>query len=91
MKDQGEIKSFEELMGRDPEKPLIERLMKFTRKVIADACWGYSTMDGCDIQELAEKLGLIVPHIATEEDVDDRSDFEIGDRIYKFAKGIDNG
>ena len=39
-----------------------------------------------DVQEWAEELGLIVPHIATEEDVDDESDHEIGDKIYKFSE-----
>ena len=59
-------------------------LKDFARFVIKQECWGYD-MDGFEIQELAEKLGLIKEHIATEEDVDEFTDFEVGDKIYKFT------
>lgn len=63
-----------------------EALREFARSIIADYCWGYSREpDGGDVQELAEKLGLIVPHIATAEDAEDQCEFEPGDTIYKFA------
>lgn len=63
----------------------LESYKEFARKVIRDYCWGnYLAVDVLEIQDLAEKLGLIVPHIATAEDVDEESDFEIGDTIYKF-------
>ena len=61
-------------------------LVKFARKVIGANCWGYDSMDGLDIQELAEVLGLLEQHTATKEDVDDESDFEVEDRIYKFSE-----
>ena len=43
-------------------------------------------MDGLDIQCLAESLGLVEQHPATEDDVTDESDFEVGDPIYKFSE-----
>ena len=67
-------------------------LKDFARFVIKQECWGYD-VDGLGIQELAEKLGLIKEHIAAEDDVDEFTDFEVGDKIYKFAdmlKGQDN-
>jgi hypothetical protein len=64
----------------------VKALREFARDIIADYCWGYSREpDGGDVQELAEKLGLIVPHIATAEDAEDQCEFEPGDTIYKFA------
>lgn len=62
-----------------------ERLKGFARKVIKETCWNINEIDGGDVQELAEKLGLIVPKTATEDDVDDFSDFEAGDTIYQFS------
>ncbi len=62
-----------------------ERLKDFARPVIEQECWSLSPQDGGHLQELAEELGLIVPTIATADDVDDESDFEVGDRIYKFS------
>ena len=67
-------------------------LKEFAHSVIKQECWGYD-MDGFEIQELAIKLNLLEPHIATESDVDEESDFEVGDKIYKFTdvlKGQDN-
>lgn len=60
-------------------------LKEFARKIIGDYCWNLADPDGGDIQDIAEKLGLIAPKIATEEDVHEESDFEIGDMIYKFT------
>ena len=37
---------------------------------------------------MAEKLSLIEPHIATIDDIDDESDFDVGDTIYKFTKTL---
>ncbi len=62
-----------------------KRLKDFARPVIRQECWSLFPQDGGDLQKLAEKLGLIVPKIATAEDVDDESDVEVGDRIYKFS------
>ena len=58
---------------------------EFARKVIGEHCWGYN-LDGLEIQELAEKLGLLTLHAATESDVDEESDFEVGDTIYRFTE-----
>ncbi|MGD8786554.1 MAG: hypothetical protein PVJ60_03950 [Phycisphaerales bacterium] len=66
-----------------------ERLAKFARRVIKSRCWGEETMDGGDIQELAEELGLIYKTTATKEDVDpEHSDYEVGDTIYKFTDAL---
>ena len=65
-----------------------ERLKEFARYVIRTECWSLGEQDGGEIQELAEKLGLIESHTATEEDVDDESDIEIGDSIYIFSEAL---
>lgn len=59
-------------------------LRKFARQVIKEQCWGCE-MDGFEIQDLAEKLELIAKHTATEDDVEDGDDYEVGDVIYKFT------
>lgn len=65
----------------------IDKIKEFARYVISVYCWGYSEPDGGDIQEQAEKLGLIKRHIATEIDVDPEfDDYEVGDIIYRFSK-----
>jgi hypothetical protein len=66
-----------------------EALKIFARKVIQAECWGLP-LDGFEIQDLAEELGLIAPHTATGADVDDESDFEVGDKIYKFTEALSN-
>ncbi len=66
----------------------LEALKKFARHVIRIECWSICDQDGGDIQELSEKLGLIELHIATKEDVDDESDFDVGDEIYKFSQAL---
>ena len=63
-----------------------EKLKEFARHVIEVECWSLHDQDGGDLQELAEKLGLIELHTATEEDVADNLDFEVGDPICKFTK-----
>ena len=63
----------------------LDRLQEFARYVIRQECWSLSDLDGGDIQELAEKLNLIEPRIATENDVDDESDFDAGDRMFVFS------
>ena len=68
-----------------------KRLKEFARKVIRAECWGYVPLDGFEIQELAEKSGLIQEHVATESDVDEESDFEVGDIIYKFTDFMKDG
>lgn len=61
-------------------------LKKFARYVIKQECWGLFELDGGDIQDLAERLGLIEPHIVVEEDVDDESNYEVGDTIFRFSE-----
>ncbi len=68
-----------------------EDLKEFARHVIRTECWSLYEQDGCELQELAEKLGLIEPQTATENDIDEESDFEIGDTIYKFTEVLKGG
>lgn len=71
------------------EGDIVERLAKFAREIISDYCWGHSTeSDGGSVQDLAEGLGLIEPHVATAEDAKGEVDFEPGDTIYKFAEWL---
>lgn len=72
-----------ELKGKEEK---IAKLVKFCREFISVECWGYQPeIDGGDVQELAEKCGLIESHIATEEDVDEADSFEVGEKIYRFT------
>ncbi len=64
-------------------------LREFARTIIEECVWGYvSEPDGGDVQELAETLGLIVPHIATAEDAEGQAEFDPGDTIYRFAEWL---
>jgi hypothetical protein len=69
-----------------------EKLKEFVKSTIRQGCWLGGEIDGGDLQELAEKLGLIEPHIITDEDkkkVDGQywlSDYEVGDKIYVFTE-----
>ena len=64
-----------------------EKLKAFAREIIKDYCWNYGDPDGGSIQDLAEKLGLIEPCIATKEDVDDEyDDYGVGETIFKFTE-----
>ena len=68
-----------------------KRLREFARHVIRQECWSLFDQDGHDLQELAEKLGLIVPGVATQEDVDDElynSYYELDDTMYKFSETL---
>ena len=67
----------------------IEKLKEFARKVIQDVCWDMYVLDAGDVQEFAEKLGLIKPTTVTEED--NYPDFEVGDIIYKFSEILKEG
>ena len=65
----------------------LKNLKEFARNIIENQCWDLCEPDGGTIQELAEKLGLIVPFIATEQDINDEfGDFEVGDTIFKFSE-----
>lgn len=65
-----------------------KRLREFARYVIRQECWSLFDLDGGDIQELAEKLQLIVPHTATDEDIDEECDYEVGGRIFIFSEAL---
>ena len=60
------------------------KLKKFIQSTIQEICWEIE-IDGGTLQELAEELGLIEVCTVTEEDVDDYSDFEVGDTIFKLT------
>jgi len=64
-----------------------DKLKEFARKVISWECWEGGDLDGGTVQDLAEKLGLITPCIATTEDVGDPdfAYFDVGDTIYRFT------
>ncbi len=81
-----------------PVNPLLaenEKLKEFACEIIKDYCWNHGDPDGCEIQDLAENLGLIKSRIATEKDVDPEwDDYEVGDTIFVFSdilKGNNNG
>ncbi len=66
----------------------IAKMQEFVRTVIRQECWALDPLDGGDLQDLAEKLGFIEKHAATIDDIDDESDFEVGDIIYKFTAAL---
>jgi len=66
-------------------------LKEFARKVIEQECWDIFELDRGEIQDWAEKAGLIKLCIATEADIDDDSDFDVGDTIYKFTEMMRGG
>lgn len=88
-KAEGMIAVGQELINRDLRITELEAelaaLKEFARHVIQIECWSLYEQDGGDLQDLAEKLGLIEQHTATVADVDEESDFEVGDIIYKFT------
>ncbi len=72
-------------------KSALVALKEFARHVIRIECWSLECQDGGDLQDLAEKLGLIKQHTATKADIDEESDIEVGDIIYKFADILKGG
>lgn len=65
----------------------IENLKTFAREIIIDECWdlgGSQSRDGGSVQDLAEKLGLIEPRLATQDDVE-TCDCEEGERIFQLT------
>ena len=56
-------------------------LKGFAHAVISD-CWNF-TLDAGEIKDLAEQLGLIVPHIITTDEAGD--DYGVGDTMYQFS------
>lgn len=74
------------LFAINGENKEIRRLKEFARYVIETECWSIHDLDGGNVQELAEKLGLIVWHTATNGDVDEDRDVEVGDSLYMFSE-----
>lgn len=67
-----------------------EAMRKFCRYVVREYCWGYTSQpDGGDIQDVAEKLGIIVPAIATASDAEHMDFTDVGDTIFRFADWLD--
>ena len=60
-----------------------EKLKEFARYIIRTELWSIHEQDGCETEDLAKRLGLIEPHIATVDD--DYDDYNEGDTIYKFS------
>ena len=90
---QAELETYKAATHGDSAIILIEQLQaelkslkEFARRVIEIEFRSMFDPDGGDIQDLAEKTGLIQQHIATEDDIDDSSDFEVGDTIFKFSE-----
>lgn len=73
------------------QRKQLEVLKQFVRQCIKVECWGMpDELDGGYLQDTAEKLGIIVPTLATEADVDALRWYgiEFGDTIYKLADWI---
>ena len=65
----------------------ISKLQEFAQYVIREQCWGVE-MDGIELQDLAVNLGLLAEHIATEADVGEEDDIEVGDKMFKFTEAL---
>ena len=64
-----------------------KKLVTFCREFISVECWGYQPeIDGGDVQDVAEKCGLIESYIATNDDVYEGAEFEVGDKLYRFTE-----
>ncbi len=67
------------------------KLKAFVREFVSVECWGYiPEVDGGDVQEVAEKMGIVVPVKATQQQADDLNkehgiDLEEGDFICQWA------
>ena len=60
------------------------KLVAFAKSAIEGMC--ASGVDGFDIQEWAEKHGLLVARAATETDVRSGMDADVGDTIYVYPE-----
>lgn len=64
----------------------VEKLKEFARNIIQDYCWNFGDPDGGSIQDLAETLELIEPHIITKKEAElEWEDYEVGDTLFKFT------
>ena len=52
------------------KKPADDPLVEFAKWCIRTACWEAVGLDGGDVQEKAEELGLLERHEVTKEDVE---------------------
>ncbi len=65
-----------------------EKLKEFVRAIVRTRCWGWDgEEDGGTIQDLAEKHGIIVPFVITQEqeDNDEIENGAAGDTAYQFS------
>ncbi len=84
--------------SKEPNKKLFVQLAKFSEFVIHECCFGHTDaitwlnsegIDGGDLQEVAEKLGIIHAEVATKKDAEDSGyEFDEGDTIYRFNPEI---
>lgn len=62
-------------------------LKKFIREFVTVKCWGYQPeIDGVDVREVAERMGIIIETKATSENAEmSDADVEEGDPWYIFS------
>jgi hypothetical protein len=68
-----------------PADAVREALRQFALEVIKARCWfSDDSLDGGDLQDLAEKLGLIEPYVVSAEDHEEGrwGDYDVGDIIF---------
>jgi hypothetical protein len=75
----------------DDMKKENKKLKEFVREIIRQECWGGGGVDGGDIQDIAEKHGLIEKKIATDDDWNPDCDFDTGDSIFVFSDLLNGG
>jgi hypothetical protein len=81
-------KALSPTQDKEQEPSVEHRLKQFARYVIRQECWSIFSQDGFDLQKLADELGLIISHPATEDDVSGGRAEEIGDPVYEFSKKL---
>lgn len=59
-------------------------LAEFAKRVITEACFEGTDLDGGTAQIWAVELGLLERREATVDDVRHHSDFDVGDEFYFF-------
>ena len=67
----------------------LEGYRQFAELVVTKFLWDcMGDVDHFDLQEMAEKYKIIEPHKATVLDVDEESDFGVGDTIYRLSTAM---
>jgi hypothetical protein len=73
------------------DKEKLRKAKEFSRWIIANYVWQGGAPDGGEVQEVAEKLGIIEPEYATPDNraLWQHIDYcEVGDRFYVFADWV---